>query len=267
MKNKKHIAEHFSRAANTYDQAALVQSYSNNKLSDLLDQYTSLDNNDHWIDLGCGTGDSSHSLMNRGVTNITGVDLSTKMIKKYQQKMNVLKPCGTVIEGIVADAEYLPFTSQSCSGIMSNLMVQWCENLDLLWQELHRVLIDDKPLIFSTLGPKTMHELKSVWRSIDDYTHVNQFISFEYLLESLLPYFDIVEYHHDVYIQYFDNTTDLLRNLKEIGATNINKGRPLGLGGRTKLREFNARYQNLRTPSGLPNSYEFAWIMAKKKAI
>src|SRR5690606_13347117 len=76
---------------------------------------------------------------------------------------------------LCGDAEALPLASASVDLVYSNLSIQWCENLPLLLAELRRVLRAGGKLVLTTMGPRTLRELKSAWQEVDGYVHVNRF--------------------------------------------------------------------------------------------
>lgn len=258
MRNKQQVAQHFSRAAKSYDQAATVQHYSSDKLLTLLGQ-TGVG---HCLDLGCGTGTAFSGLLAAGFDQVSGIDLSEQMLMKCQEKIEQNKQQAK-ISVQCADAEQLPFAEHRFNAVFSNLMVQWSEQPEKLWQELQRVLAPKGLFLFSTLAPNTMQELKQAWQHIDPFVHVNRFLSREQLEQSLTPYFDIVEMQQENYVQHFASLTALLKNLKAIGATNVNSGRNPGLGGREKIRMLEKYYP--KDSQGLPLTYDLIWCLARKK--
>jgi malonyl-CoA O-methyltransferase len=66
-----------------------------------------------------------------------------------------------------------------------------------------------------------------------------------------------IEYHADV--------PDLLRQLKQIGASNAASDRPRGLASRRVMQEMMKVYEeNYRCNNGLPASYEVIVMIAEK---
>ena len=66
-----------------------------------------------------------------------------------------------------------------------------------------------------------------------------------------------VEYHSDV--------PDLLRQLKQIGASNAAADRPRGLASRRLMQEMIDAYEtNYRCDDGVPASYEVIVVIAEK---
>ena len=55
---------------------------------------------------------------------------------------------------------------------------------------------------------------------------------------------------------YYDSVAELLRELKTLGAHNMNDGRPAGLTSRRKLRAMFDGYEQFRAQGRLPASYD-----------
>ena len=259
-RKKQQVASQFSRAAHTYDEAAHIQHLSAAKLTE---QLRSLQYANHspmtgtWLDLGCGTGFAVGSLLKQGAQFVIGADLAHGMSKVSSNKLGPLP-----FSAITCDAENLPFASNSFDGIYSNLMVQWSETLEDLFYEAKRVLKPGALFAFSTLGPKTMIELKAAWQAVDPYVHVNQFDDKSSVLKSCERFFTVESIQQQEVVQQHSGLSPLLKELKAIGATNVNPGRRPGLGGRERLRQLESAYQQL-TGDRLALTYDLIRIIAR----
>ncbi len=87
---------------------------------------------------------------------------------------------------VCADGEALPFADDSFEFIFSNLMLQWCTDLESVFSELRRVLAPGGLLMFTTFGPDTLMELRASWEAVDGYTHVNRFVDLHDVGDSLV---------------------------------------------------------------------------------
>ena len=56
---------------------------------------------------------------------------------------------------------------------------------------------------------------------------------------------------------------DLTRELKALGAHNINAGKPGGLTGRKKIEAFKQAYEQFRRDDALPASYEVFYVLVQ----
>lgn len=254
------VAQSFSRAAKTYDGAASFQRDVGNEL---LHRLKPNKNAEIILDLGCGTGHFTQRLQETfPAAQIIGMDLAEGMLSVAHEKNRQVKTW------VCADAEKLPFANSSVDIIFSSLALQWCNNLSELFSELHRVTKPGGTFIFSTLGPNTLHELKSAWQQADDKVHVNHFKPSEQVKNFLSKSnFLLNGFEQQSTVLEFQTITDLTYNLKALGAHNINRGRATGLTGRKKIAAFKAAYENLRRNNLLPVTYEVFYISTKKPSI
>ncbi|RYZ93834.1 MAG: methyltransferase domain-containing protein, partial [Moraxellaceae bacterium] len=286
--NKKQIAYSFSRAAHTYDSVAGLQRTVGDAL---LKKISSNSQAEIVIDLGCGTGYFTPQLQAQfPQALVVGLDIAEGMLQfarsNSYKKGVVILACGDpALDGRLltagsplredddsllksvsfkadpifccGDAEQLPFANQSVDIIYSNFALQWCVNLPRLFAELKRILKPGGELIFTTLGPATLHELKSAWHEVDNRVHVNQFHERETLMNDLHQQgFGDITFEHTPVVMEFEQLSDLTRSLKALGAQNMNRGRATGLTGRKTLQAFKQAYENFRSNNMLPATYD-----------
>lgn len=264
QRNKQQVASQFNRAAHTYDKAARIQHASALELVQQLNNVQHLNQDimtGHWLDLGSGTGLAVNHLIECGADHVIGADLAHEMCKVSRQKIQHLP-----FTAVTCDSDNMPFSTHSFSGIYSNLMIQWSEQLSDLFYEAHRTLKPGALFAFATLGPHTMKELRAAWQQVDPFVHVNQFQSKAHVIEQCERFFDIESIKQQSMVQQHDTLSSLLKELKAIGATNVNPGRRPGLGGRERLRQLEQAYRQLSTPHfTLPLTYDLIWIVARAR--
>ena len=125
------------------------------------------------VDLGCGTGEGAAALRRQFRRAETiAIDLAPGMLRQARGRSRPWRRFARVC----ADAEALPLASGSVDLVFSSLMLQWCEQPQAALAEISRVLRPDGLLLFSTLGPQTLDELRSAWRAVDATPHVSEFI-------------------------------------------------------------------------------------------
>jgi malonyl-CoA O-methyltransferase len=134
---------------------------------------------------------------------------------------------------------------------------------------MHRVLAIDGLLMFSTLGPDTLRELRDALPS-GSGERVHRFIDMHDLGDCLLnagfaePVMDM----EAISLTYTDLDA-LLHELEQAGATNASIARPRGLTGKSSWQRARANYEHLRTEGRLPVTFEIvyghAWKAAPKK--
>ena len=252
-RKKQAVAQQFSRASQSYDAAAHVQHHAAELLLNTLDHIQG-----HWLDLGCGTGFAVPGIVNNGADRITGLDIAEGMVTFSQHKWQHLP-----FKAVQGDAEDMPFEAQHFEGIFSNLMMQWSEQLPCLVNEMHRVLKPKGQVLVATLGPNTMIELKHAWEAVDPFVHVNQFHTLAEIEANFNRQFDIQSICNTPYVQHFNSMNSLLKELKSIGATNVNRGRRPGLGGRKRLQALEHAYRQQNSDQdSLPLTYDLIWFKA-----
>jgi malonyl-CoA O-methyltransferase len=245
------VRRSFDRAAETFDDAAVLQTEVRDNLLARLD----------WmaltprvvVDAGAGTGHASRALIRRyPKARVIALDFSPRMLHAAGRRQSWLRRFARVC----ADAERLPLADGSVDLILSNLMLQWC-NPDLVFAEFRRVLAPHGLLTFTTLGPDTLRELRSAWAEVDSRTHVHQFIDMHDLGDALVrggfasPVLDVERYT----LTYAD-VRRVAADLKATGARNSTMGRPRGLTGRRQFAALQAAYETYRQEGRLPATYE-----------
>lgn len=255
--DKKKVAQSFSRAASTYDSVAQLQrdigAQLFSQLPDHLPAQASV------LDLGSGTGFFTRQLAAKySESQIIGLDIAEGMLHYAAAQQDE-------ISWLCSDAELLPLADNSVDLIFTSLAIQWCNNLPQLMAELARVLKPDGQLHIATLGPHTLHELKSAWQQVDNYVHVNRFQSQQALIASIDSSQLILDnVQQENRTLYYDRLNELTRELKALGAHNINSGKPEGLTGRSRLLAFKNAYESFRSPQGLSATYDVIYLHASK---
>ena len=251
--DRRAVARAFDRASSSYDAAAALQERVRIELISRLDELKVEPR--AILDLGAGTGHGARALKRRfPAARVVAVDIATGMLERARQQSRWLRR----FERVRADAYALPFGDGVFDLVFSNLMLQWCDDLDAVFGEIARVLKPGGLLLFSTFGPDTLGELRAAWGQTGDASnHVNHFFDAHALGSALMqaslaePVLDvdrIVEGHADV--------MSLMRELKAIGAHNVTRGRARGLTGRRRLAAMTQAYEALRSNGKLPATYE-----------
>ncbi|MDO3383394.1 malonyl-ACP O-methyltransferase BioC [Gilvimarinus algae] len=251
--DKHWVARSFSRAAGSYDASARLQRQVGERLlSELPPEVETA------LDLGSGTGLFLGPLRERsGATTLVALDLAEGMLKHARR-------AGRAADAwVCGDAESLPLAAESIDLVFSSLAIQWCERLERLASELHRVLRPGGRLCLATLGEGTLAELQAAWQVVDGYVHVNRFVPPERLLEALAQAgFNQIQVEQERCVLYCDSLRALSSELKGLGAHNVNTGRPRGLTGRHRLAALEQAYERYRNDQGLPVTYQVAYVTA-----
>jgi len=251
--DRRAVAQAFDRASAGYDAAAALQERVRNELMERLAELKLAPL--HILDLGAGTGHATRALKRLYPSSLAvAADIAPGMLARAKTQSRWLRR----FERVRADAYSLPFRTGSFDLVFSSLMLQWCDDLDVVFAEIARVLKPGGVLLFSTFGPGTLAELREAWSASDaPGNHVNHFFD-PHALGSALMHAGLSEPVLDVdrtVVGYPDVLT-LMRELKAIGAHNVTAGRARGLTGRKRLAAMTLAYETLRHGGKLPATYE-----------
>ncbi len=266
--DKRQVRRAFDRAASSYDQAAVLQHEICERMLSRLDYIKFVP--DAVLDVGSGTGYGNSKLRLRYPdTQLLALDIALAM--HFQARPNIpgwkkwLPNFSKQTDYICGDVEQLPLTDNCVDLVWSNLALQWCNNLEQTFSEIHRVLRINGLFMFSTFGPDTLKELRQAFSHADDYHHVNRFIDMHDIGDLLVhngfatPVMDM-EYITLTYAEVID----VMRDLKAIGAHNVTKGRRRGLMGKNIWQQSIRQYETLRQAGKLPATFEIIYGHAWK---
>ncbi len=265
MFDKKNTRLHFERAAETYDASAILQKEVAEQLSRYLDHLVDIpvDVPETVLDIGSGTGFITQALLQRyPESSIIALDFAYSMARKSQQLgSSHCKP-----QAICADAEKLPLASDSIALLISSLMLQWSNDLKQTVAGFQHVLAPNGLLLFSTLGPETLYEMRESWAVVDDVPHTSHFLNVQAIEESLVESgFINPVIERKMITQTYPDVRQLMRAIKQIGASNTHHQRGKGLMGKQKLNAFDAAYEQFKTREGLyPATWEVIYAYAWK---
>jgi malonyl-CoA O-methyltransferase len=257
--DKRRMRSSFDRAAAGYEQVAVLQREIGERLLERLELVRLVP--ETLLDLGAGTGEVTERLARRYPrARLVALDLSLAMLRGARRRSPRLARWRGRRAYLCADAERLPLADGCLDMAVSNLMLQWCNDLDAALGELRRVLRPDGLLMFTSFGPDTLKELRASWAGVDGYSHVNAFIDMHDVGDALMRagFSEPVMDREDIRLTY-RNLPALMRDLKALGAHNATAGRPRGLTGPRRLARVTAAYEAWRVEGRLPATYEVVY--------
>jgi malonyl-CoA O-methyltransferase len=261
----------FAASAPTADSAGFLAREVSRRMAERLD-YIRL-TPQRILDLGCGTGRDLPGFAERyPQAERIGIDFAAPLLAAGQHYGGFLQRLLSKHKAprlLCADAEALPLPRASVQMVWSNLMLNWFHEPMPALREMHRVLAVDGLLMFSTLGPDTLRELRSALPS-DSGERVHRFIDMHDLGDCLLnagfaePVMDM-----EVITLTYTELDALMAELQQAGATNASTARPRGLTGKDSWQQGRQNYERLRRDGRLPATFEIvyghAWKTAPKK--
>lgn len=270
--HKLRVARAFSQAASTYDATANLQRKVAENLVEMLELSTAKVGEAEpstVLDLGCGTGFVSEMLQKKQqAVSLVMMDLSRAMLKRARKKFSEKKSQSTSSQAFVtADMDQLPFAENTFDLVVSSMSVQWSADTEKLLAQVYSCLKPGGRFLFATVGETTLHELAQAWREVDDYVHVNRFLSqTDILALAQTQLFSCDHAEREIQTQYFPDVIALMKNLKAVGAHTVNTGNNHGLTSRARLQTLQRAYENFRTDSGtLPASWEVLYFVLRKQ--
>ena len=213
------------------------------------------------LDVGAGTGALTRLVAKRfRSARVIALDFAPAMLMEAKRKARRRFRKQSLL---CADAQHLPLLPASIDLIFSNLALPWCDELDEVLKEFNRILAPGGLLMFSTLGPDTLRELRASWSEVDSYSHVHVFIDMHDIGDALVRtgFSDVVVDVERLTMTYADVRT-LIRDLKASGNRNATNGRCRALTGRGRWQTMEAAYEEFRSDGSLPASYEIVFAHA-----
>lgn len=250
--DKRQACYAFSRAAERYDEVAVLQREIGQRLLERLELM--LIEPRVILDIGCGTGVATAQLAKRyKKAHIIALDFAFPMLLQTRKRGSWLRRPRCVC----ADLEQLPFADNSIDLIYSNASLQWSTDLGRTFDEFMRVLRPGGLVTFTTFGPDTLKELRMAWEGVDGGSHVSQFMDMHDVGDALVTSrFDDAVMDVDRMVLTYDQVDGLMQDLKVLGAHNVNRDRQRGLTGKNRMAAMRMAYEQFRRDGRLPASYE-----------
>lgn len=152
-------ASHGASAA--YDQAAVLARLVGTRMAERLDYMKILPQ--RMADIGCATGDGIRALRARyPKAQALAIDVSLPMlhgVRAHNSRFTRLFNRGPQL--VNADARALPLADNTLDFVWSNLMLHWLDDPLPALREIHRVMATGGLLMFATLGPDSLLELRA----------------------------------------------------------------------------------------------------------
>lgn len=220
----------FDRAGKSFEAAARLESEVGARLLERLD-YVKLAPR-RILDAGSGPAREARPLRKRYPgAQLIALDYSLPMLPRRGWFGRGPMP-------VCANMMHMPLADASVELVWSNLALHWVNDPLGAFREIERVLAPGGLLMFSTLGPDTLQEL----RAAAGRTRVHEFVDMHDLGDMLVaaglatPVMDMERLQID-----YRAGSALLDDLRASGQTNAREDRSRGLAARGLLKEFRDR--------------------------
>lgn len=249
----------FHRAASEYEKHAWLQQEIGGRLLERLDELNTQPRT--VVDMGCGTGLHSFALKTRyPKADVIGIDFAEGMLAEAKKRNRWHRK----VEYRQADMAVSGLADASVDLLYSNLSLQWAVDLRALFNEWRRIMKPNGLVLFTTLGPGTLLELREAWSKVDNMAHVNPFLDIRDVGDALMasgfhePVMDA-----EMLTLTYSTVHKLMRELKGMGAHNVNHNRQHNLTGAGRIRAMCEAYKDFLLPDGrYPASWEVIYGVA-----
>ncbi|OOG17132.1 malonyl-[acyl-carrier protein] O-methyltransferase BioC [Sphingobacterium sp. CZ-UAM] len=253
--DKQRISSRFSKAAASYDSAAVVQGQIAEKMIRLLRNHVPI-RPDRVLEIGCGTGLLSRLLLQQLSPKHTIFnDICPEMIKSVK---SIVLPqhSSQHCSFICADAETCNLPGE-LDLITSCSTIQWFEDPSAFFARCHTALHAHGILAFSTFGEENMREISSTTGVGLTYHTQSALVA-----ELLALGYEILSVEEELLSLSFESPLQVLSHLKETGVTGIKNHR----WTKSKLQAYCTEYvDRYAVGTRVPLTYHPIYIIAKKK--
>lgn len=249
----------FDRAAPGYQRAARLELEVGARMLERLD-YVRLDPA-RILDAGCGPAPQAAELARRYPrARLVALDFSLPMLARARRARGWLAQlAGRAPLAVCARLERLPLAAGSIGLAWSNMALHWAADAPAALAELQRVLAPEGLLMFSTLGPDTLKEL----RAAAGAARVHRFADMHDIGDALVAAgFSAPVMDMEVLTLRYADGRGLAADLRATGQTLARADRARGLAGKA----LRAALESAGASASIEVIYGHAWKGAARKS-
>lgn len=214
------------------------------------------------VDLGAGPATATADLARH---------LPQARILAIDSVPEMLGPEAQIWGRVCADATRLPLANGTVDLVTASMLLHWCADPLAVFGEVRRILRYPGLFLFSTLGPDSLHELRSAWSGVDDHSHTLSFADMHNIGDALVRsgfIEPVVECEH-LTVTYRD-IRQLITDLRAVGARDLSTGRRRSLTPPGRWNAMLDAYEQRRNADGvLPVTieviYGHAWTSENRR--
>lgn len=252
------IARAFGRAAACYDEHARVQLAVARSLLEMVPPELPTG---PALDAGAGTAPLARELALRYPRFWVALDVSVDMLEQGRERGRLAPPPWVPV---CADAQAMPFASGVFALVWSSFALQWSDSPVQALAEAARVLKPGGLLALAVPVAGTLDELRTCWAQVDAGIHVNALASAGDWRQAAVQA-GLLEQHYQALSlrEHYDDLAGIHVMLKGTGAHHVRRN-GVGLTTPGQLRKLSQAYEKLRTPEGLPLTWQIAFLLLEK---
>jgi len=254
----------FERAARTYSGASRLEAEVGARMLQRLD-YVKLAPT-RILDAGSGPAREAHALCARYPgARLIALDFSQAMLRQALAGRGLLSRLfgHRSPSPVCAGLEALPIVEDSVGLVWSNMVLHWLGEPLAALKEFHRVLQTEGLLMFSTLGPDTLKELRAAAVG----ARVHRFMDMHDLGDLLVAAgFSAPVMDMEIVTLTYKDADAFLADLRASGQSSALASRPRGLAGRAFREQLRRGLATRMRDARLPATYEVVYGHAWKAA-
>jgi malonyl-CoA O-methyltransferase len=224
------------------------------------------------LDAGSGPAPQADALVKRyRGAELVAMDFSVPMLRALPRPGWLRRLAGAPAPSAVcADIANIPLAPRSCSMVWSNMALHWASDPQRAIEEFHRVLEIEGLLMFSTLGPDTLKELRAAFPADGGAPHVHGFIDMHDLGDMLVAAgFAAPVMDTETLTLTYPSVAAMVADLRGTGQTCSLAGRARGLLGKGRWAQargaLEGRMREGRLPATIEVVYGHAWKPAPRR--
>lgn len=214
-------------------------------------------------DVGCATGATTRLLQQRYPERlVVGIDPSIGLLALHPTASGPLARFRALLgvgraNRVAADPARLPLRPGSAALVWSNLLLHAVDDAEVAMRSWMSALRPGGLLMFSTLGPDTLRELRNAFAAVDTLPHVHEFVDMHNIGDSLVaagfadPVMDM-----EIVTLTYATVAGLVADLRGQGLGNTAPARGRGLYPPRRWREMTRHYEAARVADRLPATFE-----------